>query len=122
MRDEHVEELLKDKINWKFFNFLLDKLTKFEDSGYETEMYISLYVPKFKTHRKVMIYKNGEYEYFDTSLLRSNNLEKYGLFYSVYIKSNVENEWPITNYEETIKTVSKIVSRKLNLLVVKPMN
>ena len=48
---------IKDKIDWKFFNLLLDKLTEYEDIGHETEIYISVYVPKIQHHKKILFYK-----------------------------------------------------------------
>ena len=36
-----LEEILKNKINWKFLNYLKDKATNIEDAGYLIEITIS---------------------------------------------------------------------------------
>ena len=53
-----TEEYFKSKIDWKFFNYLKDQVTEFEDSGNDIKIFVC-YVPD-KIHNYVIYsYENG---------------------------------------------------------------
>ena len=58
-----VRDYFKDKIDWKLYNFILDKITKYEDMGINCAVYV--YIPGLKENKvytnpqKVYSYSNG---------------------------------------------------------------
>jgi len=48
-KQEELKEYFNDKINWKAFNFLLQKITQFEDMGYRIALRICLRNPEHQS-------------------------------------------------------------------------
>jgi len=90
MRDKELEtrknkEFFNDKIDWKFFNFLVDKSTELEDMGYDAWIYVVFKNYKndlFCIYGRDEIDEEGKYGWRNmTNELAIDAYEKYGLFY-----------------------------------------
>ena len=90
MRDKELEtrknkEFFNDKINWKFFNFLVDKSTELEDIGYDVWIYVGFKNYKndlYKIYGRDVMINSDKYGWSDmTNELCIDGYEKYGLFY-----------------------------------------
>ena len=67
----NIKDYLKDKIDWKFFNALMDKLTKYEDRGIDCSLTVYLY--SRKTRLRLVEYSHYKLLY---SSLVSTDVER----------------------------------------------
>jgi len=129
-----MEAFFKDKIDWKFYNYLIDRLTKYED---KTGNYFSISICVDASKRFIngyYIYNTyrleiGEKSGYDTEAM---NIDPYvkmynenGLFYNIELKG--EN---YLTYDEKIKEIDIVfdyikdrsikVNTSISFLVVQP--
>ncbi len=80
----NIESFFKDKIDWKFYNYLIDRFTDYEDLGYVMLIDISVTL----NSDDQLIY-NSDKRYCSYSLSYMNLVIKsyntHGLFYNCYI-------------------------------------
>ena len=79
------KEFFNDKIDWKFFNFLLDKATEFEDKDLSFEIRIGMFLNnKLYT---IYFYLSDNEPFFNNMKLGDaiEAYEKIGLSYTIYI-------------------------------------
>lgn len=89
-RDVNDIVSIKDKIDWKLFNFLLDKLTEYEDAGYVIRIDIM-----YGMINILCKYETGKESDFKKDLEKTI-LYKHNVYYSVMIGK----------YNETIRAIS----------------
>ena len=90
------EEFFKDKINWKDYNYILDRVTKMEDMGYDVSIYACV-GPNTPYYMNVYTYqskgsRNGFYSLEDFPKTSRedvwknavNGYKKYGLCFRMY--------------------------------------
>lgn len=111
-----VEEYFKSKIDWKIYNFLLDRVTEYEDIGIpnicvEVMYRYDIYDDNKGTTEYHWLYKwyMDENDYVNTNLNHlKTQYEKYGLYYSIIIYED--------NVKSIINTLCDKVSGKLKII------
>jgi len=131
------EEYCKKYVNWRFFNYILDILTKYEDAGHTTVFQICFINEPYENKRldtkfkPVFSYENGDFDYNVRPFSSCPDHEKYGLYYIISIigkdevytdyDSRVSNEGLITEIYEKIKDKIILIEKSYKLkLVFKP--
>jgi len=128
------EEYFKDKIDWKFINYLIDKCTQMEDLNLETEIEVRSHIDlsngiSIVTPVIVNVYNDLENESASTiiyPLMIDNNLdncirnyEKYGLIYCLKIPSKKYKDMYESFYESKLKKrCTKVNAHRMNLFIV----
>lgn len=120
-----IIDIFKNSINWRFYNYLLEKLTKYEDMGFSTRIKIS-----FETKRgekNVYDSRTNSYEVVDnliadmegTMLLKyvseiSNRAYTYNVY--IYKEDELNDDYePDYNKEELYQSFFNEVSSKAEL-------
>lgn len=86
------EQYFKDKIDWKFYNALLDRLIKCEDDEIKCELEVrENYSEDMDNYRIIYLYKQGTEQYMNHYVTNTDisKHEKYGLnlVYTMWIYS-----------------------------------
>lgn len=119
-----TEVYFRNKIDWKFYNYLEYKLTTIQDSGYESKILVM--VSDFIYVDYIYTSDNNYADYINSSLEDVINMyNNNGLYYAVSIKSKntdvIESD-KINEYFDTIKNkASRIYLDRYNFLIVKPI-
>jgi len=74
-----AEEFFKDKINWRFYNFILNRLTIYEDRGLNT--FIDIHVDTMTVYS----YNKGEQKYLIHQVSDTNNTKNEDIEFLIYI-------------------------------------
>lgn len=92
-----AEEFFKDKINWRFYNFILNRLTIYEDMGFYTFIDINL------DELVIYSYNKGEQKYLIHNINNSySNTKPSDLEYLIYV-SNSKKMDELTAYIKSKK-------------------
>ena len=97
MINRDTEHLFKDKIDWKFYNFVKDRAIEYEDNGGLVEIRISVRGKSDISYRSVYKYITNEKDDFLNVFSQSNleffrtQYDKYGLYYEVDIFEKPED-------------------------------
>ena len=86
-----AEEFYKDKINWRFFNFVLDRLTIYEDMGLHT--FIDVNVETMTIYS----YNKGEQKYLVYQVSDTNNTKPEDIEFLIYV-SRIKEMNELINY------------------------
>lgn len=104
-----IDKYIKDKIDWKFVNYISDNLTKFEDEGYNSQVDIEIYDP---IQRKVFhVYRFGCYKGENMGRFITHEFvseykplfEMYGLRFNIHIYGDYKSD----NYHPQIEVKLK---------------
>lgn len=89
-----AQRFFEDKIDWKFYNYLTDIITPYEDKGYFVVIDIATYDYELNTKHIYFMGDDKQYKYLD-NVFNAHILEKYynsnGLVYLIYVFKNFED-------------------------------
>ncbi len=97
---EEIQSYIKNSLNWKFINFLKDKLTKYEDIGYSDHITICLpSVDNINYSSLCRIYQDGSLIFinYDLEFIKTQ-IDKF--FYKIFIYTNPFMKISYEIYEE----------------------
>lgn len=86
--DNTVEEFYKDKIDWKFYNYLIDKMTVYEDAGYTVIITVCTGGGIFRFSTVYGLYGTGDdrcMKYSKNAHISNLNCD---IYYCIYIKND----------------------------------
>lgn len=121
----------KDIIDWKAFNYLVDKTTKYSDMGYHAHVCVKLKVSEYNVYQTIyytnimadgeVINANPEFTEVPMKPKNYNFYKEYGVFYSIWIQ-RAGGGWPNFSDEiyEAIKSkFDKVYVDHMHTLIVK---
>jgi len=98
MINTDTEQLFKDKVDWKFYNFVKDRVIEYEDNGGLVEIRISVRGKSDIAYRSIYKYETNIQDRF-LNVYGQVNLEffkeqcgRYGLYYEVDIFENQKDK------------------------------
>ena len=103
----NYEKFHKDKIDWKFFNYLKDKLIEFQDMGYKFTLCIYAKCKGSNNITSIYAYYDEDNEEFNVSSL--DNVEMKNNIYRYFITHRKEN-WYDTS--DTMDKLWEKISKK----------
>jgi len=88
-----AQRFFEDKIDWKFYNYLTDITTPYEDKGYFVVIDIATYDYELNTKHIYFMSDDKQYKYLDNIfnvhvLEKYYNKELYGLYYGIGISKD----------------------------------
>ncbi len=106
-----TEEFFKDKIDWKFINYLIDRTTKYEDLGYYVDINVVVRlsgdINNYSDYYAIYQINDKYYPLISDSFYYNiiNYYNKYGIFYeiSIYRDSDITDISVMTNFRNDIK-------------------
>jgi len=113
MVGQSFEEFFKDKIDWKFFNYIVDCITEFSDVGHFGFIGAYIYNDFFKSFEKIYVERyngyNGEHELkYSNEIMNKNDYEGYnnhGILYKYSVRDKKENK------EHTMEMLNMVSKR-----------
>ena len=121
-----IEEYCKKHVNWRFFNYILNILTEYEDKGHTTIFQVCfIYEPYDKNKldskfKPILYYESGEWEYRESPFRMCKDYEEQGLWYVIKI---IGKEDAYTrSYEDTqtnsqlLEEIHEKIKNKINLI------
>lgn len=115
MINTDTEQLFKDKVDWKFYNFIKDRIIEYEDNGSLVEIRISVRGKSDISYRTVYKYITNDTDRFLNVFGKANldffkiQFDKYGLYYEVDIFEKPEDkEIGIKSADDTDSFIEKM--------------
>ena len=113
-----AQRFFEDKIDWKFYNYLTDITTPYEDKGYFVVIDIATYDYELNTKHIYFMSDDKQYKYLD-NIFNVHVLEKYynsnGLVYLIHVFKSFEDGK--IQYDKLEEIYNKIKSKchKVNI-------
>ena len=110
MRIDNIKGFFESKIDWKFFNFMIDKAIKFEDEGFGVMLSVFTgddIVYKHETN------KNDRYITATETKTLIDSFKKNGIVYSIDVFNTISDrsfEWEY-NIDKTLELYKSVKSR-----------
>ena len=110
MRIDNIQVFFESKIDWKFFNFMIDKALMFEDEGFGVMLYVftgDAAIYKYETN------KGSRYVTATEPKTLIDSFKKNGIVYSIDVFNMMGDyvfEWEY-NSDKTLELYNSIESR-----------